>query len=391
MNKGKLKKVFFPRGFKGIGLHCGLKAKDEKDLAVIYSEKEAVASAVFTKNHICGAPIVVGREVIKKNKLQACVINSKISNVATGQSGIDVVYATMNKLGEELGIDGEKILVSSTGLIGAELPFEKINKGLDGVMSKLSDDPLPVAQAIMTTDTYPKVLSKKIGGVKLTLIAKGSGMVAPNMATMLVYIMTDAQLSSFQVDSLLYKIVEESFNMLSVDGDTSTSDTVVLMANGLGGEIDEEVFYNSLRSLCVDMTKILARDGEGATKLIQVDVDGALDDEDAKIFAKSVVNSPLVKTMCYGGDPNIGRIFMALGKCVESKFAEEKVKICINECLVALHGKVFDFNEEMIREELQKDTVVISIGLLLGSGSATAYGCDLTEGYIRENASYFSS
>jgi glutamate N-acetyltransferase/amino-acid N-acetyltransferase len=283
------------------------------------------------------------------------------------------------------------VLVSSTGVIGVQLPIEKIESGLAGMAADLTSDPLVGAEGIMTTDTRPKALSASVGSCSITWVAKGSGMIEPNMATMLVYIFTDAALGAPQLDRYLRDAAHVSFHMLSVDSDTSTSDTCVLMANGLGGDVDEAEFARVLSAGCVRMTEILARDGEGAQHLLRATVRGAASEKEARQIAKSLVNSPLVKTMVHGADPNVGRILMAVGKCFDCVVRPEATDAWINGHAVVRGGLRVAFDEALLRAALAAETVDIGVALGVGDASATAYGCDLTAGYIEENAAYYSS
>jgi glutamate N-acetyltransferase/amino-acid N-acetyltransferase len=291
----------------------------------------------------------------------------------------------------ELGCDAAHVLVSSTGVIGVPLPIEKIEAGMRGMAADLQPDPYVGALGIMTTDTYPKALSLSIGDAILTLVGKGAGMIEPNMATMLVYIFTDARFTAAQLDDMLRSAVDVSFNMLSVDTDTSTSDTCAILANGLAGDVAPELFAVSLRAACLRMTELLARDGEGATKLLRACVRGAASDADARRIAKSVINSPLVKTMAYGADPNVGRLLMAIGKCFDVQLAPAHTRCAINGVVVVEGGQRAQFDEPALRDELRGDPIDIDIDIGVGAFTATAYGCDLTAGYIEENASYYSS
>jgi glutamate N-acetyltransferase/amino-acid N-acetyltransferase len=292
---------------------------------------------------------------------------------------------------KEFNIPENEVIMSSTGVIAKPLPIEKIEHGVQGISKELVDDPVVGAKGIMTTDTYPKAISASVDDATITIIGKGSGMIEPNMATMLVYIFTDAKIETPILDEILRDSVADSFNMLSVDTDTSTSDTCIAMANGLAGAVDKKHFSDTLQFACIEMTKMLARDGEGATKLLVVDVTGARSKNEANVVAKTLINSPLVKTMIYGADPNIGRILMATGKCITCEIIPEKIEVRINNRLVYLNQSRVDFDETEIRNELRGDQVEISVNLNIGSGNATAYGCDLTEGYIKENAAYYSS
>jgi glutamate N-acetyltransferase/amino-acid N-acetyltransferase len=379
-----------PQGFQCASKLCGLK-KEGKDLALIYSRVPASAAGVFTQNQFPGAPIFLGRELIKKGMLQAIVVNSKVSNVATGAQGLENARRMGVAVAREFNIPAEFVMMSSTGVIAKQLPIELIEQGIQGISRELVDDPLVAAQGIMTTDTYPKAISLAVGPATLTIIAKGSGMIEPNMATMLVYILTDAQISAPALDQMLREAVRDSFNMLSVDSDMSTSDTCLILANGLAGPVDAAEFLAALKFATLEMTRMLARDGEGATKLLIAHIQGAISESDARTLAKSLINSPLIKTMAYGADPNIGRILMALGKCLTCTIQPEKIEITINSQPVFKNLNKVNYDETELRRNLSGDPVEITVNLNCGPGVATAYGCDLTEGYIRENAAYFSS
>jgi glutamate N-acetyltransferase/amino-acid N-acetyltransferase len=281
--------------------------------------------------------------------------------------------------------------VSSTGVIGVQLPIEKIERGIVGITADLVADPMVGAEGIMTTDTYPKAISCAVGDATLTWVAKGAGMIAPNMATMLAYVFTDAAVDAPTLDRMLRGAVEPTLNMLSVDGDTSTSDTCVLMANGLAGEVDQRAFEAALAEGCVRMTELLARDGEGATRLLRTTAQGARDDADARRIARALVESPLIKTMVHGADPNVGRILMAVGKCIECTVDPTRTDAWINGYQVVRGGFRLDFDEATVRTALAGDAVDIVVSLGVGDATATAWGCDLTKGYIDENAAYYSS
>jgi glutamate N-acetyltransferase/amino-acid N-acetyltransferase len=323
--------------------------------------------------------------------LRAIVANSKVSNVATGPTGVDHARRMAAAAAAEVGTTADRVLVSSTGVIGVPLPIRKIEAGIPGIAQELQHNPLVGAEGIMTTDTHPKALSASVGDATITWVAKGSGMIEPNMATMLAYIFTDAALDAATLNRLLQRAVADSFNMLSVDSDTSTSDTCVLLANGLAGAVDEEAFYNTLVAGCIRMTEILARDGEGAKHLIRVEVRSAASDQEARTVAKSIVNSPLVKTMVHGADPNVGRLLMAVGKCFDCTVRPESTDAWINRFPVVRGGQRLPFDDGTVRAALTADVVELEVHLGVGEGRATAYGCDLTHGYIDENAAYYSS
>ena len=380
----------FPRGFRCASRNVGLKPT-ARDLTLFASDVDATAAAVFTRNHFPGAPIILGRETIRSGRLRAIIANSKVSNVATGTQGVENARRMAAAAAAEVGTTADRVLVSSTGVIGVPLPIEKIVHGVVGMTAELQGDPMVGAEGIMTTDTHPKALSASVGDATITWVAKGSGMIEPNMATMLAYIFTDAAFDAPTLDRLLRAAVAPSFNALSVDTDTSTSDTCAIMANGLAGPVEESAFAEVLRAGCVRMTEILARDGEGATRMIRVEVRGALNDAEAHVVAKSIVNSPLVKTMVHGADPNVGRLLMAVGKCFDCTIVPTSTSARINGFPVVAYGERLPFDDAVVRETLSREIVDLEVELGVGSGSARVFGCDLTKGYVEENAAYYSS
>jgi glutamate N-acetyltransferase/amino-acid N-acetyltransferase len=380
----------FPRGFHCASRHVGLKP-EARDVALFVSDVDAAAAAVFTRNQFPGAPILLGRETIRGGALRAVIVNSKVSNVATGAAGVDAARRMAEAAAKEVGTTADKVLVSSTGVIGVPLPIEKIERGLPGMMGDLVDDPMVGALGIMTTDSHPKAISLTVGPATITWVAKGSGMIEPNMATMLAYIFTDAAFDAPTLDRLLRDAVDESFNMLSVDTDTSTSDTCAILANGLAGSVDEAEFAAALRQGCIRMTEILARDGEGALHLLRATVRGAASRTDARRVAKSLVNSPLIKTMIHGADPNVGRLLMAVGKCTDVLIDAGRTDAWINEHAVVRGGARLVFDDATVRATLSREVVDLVVDLGVGTFSATAFGCDLTAGYVAENAAYYSS
>ncbi len=379
-----------PRGFRCAARHCGIKSQG-LDLSLFASDVPAAAAALFTRNHFPGAPVVVGRERIRGGRLQAVIANSRISNVATGQQGIEDARTMALLAARDLGIAEELVLMSSTGVIGERLPMEKLERGIMGLAGELDTDPWPAARGIMTTDTEPKVLSLDVGGGTLTAVGKGAGMIAPNMATMLVFLFTDLELPANALRRALRSASLDSFECLSIDSDTSTSDTVAILANGHAGAVEDERFASALEVACLRMAEWVARDGEGATKLIRVRVEGAHDDGDGRRVARAVVDSPLVKTMVFGGDPNVGRILMAIGKCVECRIDPGRVEARLQGVTVVERGERAVFDPARVRHLLDQDTVEIDVFLGLGDGRGLGIGCDLTEGYIQENAAYSSS
>jgi glutamate N-acetyltransferase/amino-acid N-acetyltransferase len=380
----------FPHGFRCASKNCGLKPA-AKDLTLFASDVDAAAAAVFTRNKFPGAPITLGRETIRGRRLRGVVANSRYSNVATGPIGLEHARRMAQAAARELETVPEHVLVSSTGVIGVELPIDLIERGIHGMAAELQSDPLVGAQGIMTTDTHPKALSISVANATITWIAKGSGMIEPNMATMLSYIFTDAAIEADALDGLLRRAVDVSFNMLSVDSDTSTSDTCAILANGRAGAVDPVAFEDALTAGCIRMTEILARDGEGAKHLLRAIVRDAASARDAKRIAKSLVNSPLIKTMVFGADPNVGRLLMAVGKCFDCEIPPESTHAWINGHNVVRGGRRLEFDDATVRQALKSEVVDIEVSLGAGTASATAYGCDLTQGYIDENAAYYSS
>ena len=346
---------------------------------------------MFTQSLFCGAPIIVGREHLADDHAHTLVVNSKNANVATGQRGVDDARATCRWVAEELGISPEDVIPSSTGVIGHHLPMERFQKAIVGELrNEMCADGLDlVAEAIMTTDTRPKRVAKRVGAAVLAGIAKGAGMIEPDMATMLAFLFTDASLPPAVLRPMLQRSVHKSFNMISVDTDTSTSDTVIAMANGLAGEVDLDAFQAALDEVCIHLAKEVARDGEGASKLIEVAVTSARDDAQAKRIAKAIVNSPLVKTAVHGADPNWGRLAMAIGKChEEADIRPELLRMAFGDACVFAMGEPQAVDLGALEAYLQAPEVRIVVDLGLRSGQATAWGCDLTEEYVRINALY---
>jgi glutamate N-acetyltransferase/amino-acid N-acetyltransferase len=377
-----------PQGILSLAKNVGIK-DNTLDLTVIYSTVRARAAAMFTRNRFPGAPVIVGRKHIANGFVQALVVNSKNANVAMGQQGLDNALETCRIAAEELGIDYRDVLPFSTGVIGRPLPMDKIRAGLRGIKNELKPHNLKLAaEAIMTTDTFPKFVSCRVGRAIIAGIAKGAGMIEPNMATMLVYLMTDAELPKPALRPMLRGIVDRTFNCMSIDTDTSTSDTVVLMANGLAGKVGLRQFEAGLLQVCEHLTREIARGGEGVTKLITVDVHGAKHEAQAKRIGKLVVNSPLVKTAVYGADPNWGRVIMAVGKSFDTSIEPAKVTIGFGATDVFRKGSPVDCDLEALRGYLSQKEVSIKVHLNIGKAAARVWGCDLTEGYIKENAYY---
>lgn len=381
---------FSPYGFRSCVKNLGI--RDETlDFAVIASDVPAVAAAMFTQSRFCGAAITVGREHIVDGRLQAFVINSKNANVATGEQGLANIREVVRLVADELDIAPQDVLPSSTGVIGWQLPMEKMRAGIRGIGSELQEGQLHLcAQAIMTTDTHPKIRACKVGDAVLVGMAKGVGMIEPNMATMLSYFVTDALIGPDDLKQCLEEAVNLSFNMVSVDTDTSTSDTVAIMANGFVDDVSLDEFRQALNAMAIELAKDLARDGEGATKLLEVTVSEATSFGQAKRVAKSIVNSPLVKTAIFGTDPNWGRVAMAIGKCEEqTDIIPEKVSIAFGD-LPVYQGEAVSQKDLLpqLRAYLQQSEVAIRVSLGLGENTATVWGCDLSYGYVKINGEY---
>lgn len=391
--------VTFPKGFKAAGVRAGIKKSGNLDLALIYTKKEAAVAGVFTTNAVAAAPVIVSREVARKGKAHAIVANAGCANACTGRIGIDNARKMAELAAKELGCDKGEVLVGSTGIIGVNLPMDKVASGIKAAAAELSDDGSRNAgNAIITTDTYSKACSTEveIGGkaVRFGAIAKGSGMIQPNMATMLCYITTDAKISSGLLQKALSDIVEVSFNMISVDGDMSTNDTVLVLANGESGmaeikdgSIEYEKFYEVLLTICQEMSKRIASDGEGATKFLTINVHGAKTFADAKTVAMSIARSPLVKTAFFGEDPNWGRVICAVGYAGAS-MVPEKTVIRFGGIAVYANGLGADFDMDAIHAVMAEHDIVIDVEMGLGEASATVWSCDFSYEYVKINGEY---
>lgn len=393
------------KGFKANGVHCGIrKNRTKRDISLIFSEKEASAAAVYTTNLVKGAPLTVTKEHIKDGKAQAVICNSGNANTCNA-NGIEIAEQMSELLAGELGIKADDVVVASTGVIGQPLDITPIAKGIPSLCAGLSSSDeagKAAAEGIMTTDTRLKetAFSFEINGVECKIggIAKGSGMIHPNMATMLVFVTTDCAISSSMLQAALSEDVKSSFNMVSVDGDTSTNDMVTVLANGLAGNAEItsygaefDVFKEALSKVTTYLCREIARDGEGATKLLECKVSGADNDETAKVVAKSVICSSLLKAAMFGADANWGRVLCAIGYSganvdvtkVDVSFASSagSIEVCKN-------GAGIDFSEEKAKEILVCDEIQIIISIGNGSGTACAWGCDLTYDYVKINGDY---
>ena len=392
--------ITYPIGIKAAGINCGIRL-NRKDLALIYSDKLAEAAAMYTTNKFKAAPLVVTEKNLSLSggKLKAVLINSGIANACTGKKGLKDAWETVSYVSEGLNIKKEYVAVFSTGKIGEFLPLNKIKAGVEKVISGLDyAGGEEAAEAILTTDTRKKEIAVNftLGGkeVRIGGMAKGSGMIHPNMATMLGLVSSDISISQELLKSALQQVVEKTFNMISVDGDTSTNDMVVAMANGLAEnrtmeEKDDNYykFYQALYFVIEYLAKCIAKDGEGATKMIEVEVKNALSFAEAKKVAKAVINSPLVKTAIFGNDPNWGRILAAVGYS-GAEVVTGKVDLYLKEKIVE-NGQPLKFSRQNIHEYLSSSKEIkIVIDLKMGEENATAWGCDLTYDYVKINTKY---
>jgi glutamate N-acetyltransferase/amino-acid N-acetyltransferase len=390
--------VTIPKGYKAGGTHCGVKKK-KLDLGFIVSEVPATAAGVYTTNIFQAAPLIVTQESIaKENKIQAILVNSGNANACTGEQGLLDAFEMQKSFAAELGIKDHLVAVTSTGVIGELLPMEKINTGIKQILQPEYEIEANFKQAILTTDLCTKQMAVqiKIDGKTVSIggAAKGSGMIHPNMATMLGFVTTDANIAHEDLLFALKDVTNKTFNMITVDGDTSTNDMVLVMANGLAenemltkDHPDWNLFVDGLKIVCESLAKKIARDGEGATKLIEVQVNGADNLEAARAVGKSIISSNLVKTAIFGTDANWGRIVTAIGY---SGVAVEPyaLEVAIGPYPVFANGLPIPFDEAEVKEYLELDTIKIIVDLHQGESTVTAYGCDLTYDYIKINASY---
>lgn len=390
-----------PKGFKAAGVASGIKKKGKKDMALVYSDVLANVAAVFTINKFKAAPLLVTKDNIENKKAQAIVINSGVANACMGNTGLKDAKEMASLTGKALNINASDVVVASTGVIGIPLPMDKIQKGiLDAGKIVEKSGNIAAAEAIMTTDTTKKDLAYKVnlGDSEITIgaMAKGSGMIHPNMATMLGFITTDANIDEDCLQNILKDAVSETFNMISVDGDTSTNDMVVLLANGEAGNKkivsdskEYEVFNYAIKKVCEELAKLIAQDGEGATKLLEVEVTGALNIMDARCAAKSICSSNLVKTAMFGEDANWGRIVTALGYS-GAEVEPAKVNVYLGDLLMAQNGAGLTFDEDKALEILKEKEVKVKVELNLGDASSKSWGCDLSYEYVRINGEYRS-
>ena len=396
------------KGIKAAGISAQLKKSGKKDLALIYSEKKAVSAAVFTKNLVKAAPIILNMENIKNGNTQAIIVNSGNANSCTGETGFENAKKMTEFAANELGLKKEEILVQSTGIIGVQLDMRKIETGISKICKEISKDGgNDAAAAIMTTDTFTKQICAEIeiDGKTVTVagMAKGSGMIHPNMATMLAFTVTDVNIEKSLLQKIFSEITDSTFNMISVDGDTSTNDMACVITNGASENkkiVDENSegyskFKEALYFVNQELAKLIAKDGEGATKLIEVTVTGAKSKKDAQKVAKSVITSSLFKAAVFGEDPNWGRILCAVGYS-EAELIVDKINIFLGNDIntlqkrvqVAKNGMGIEFDNEKAVKILKNEKVEILIELNDGEFSSTAWGCDLSYDYVKINAEY---
>ncbi len=387
-------------GFRFAGVACGIKPSGKKDLALIVSEVPATAVAAFTTNKLPGAPVLIGRERVRAGRLQAVVVNSGIANVATGQVGLRLALDACALVGQTLGIDEKLVLPSSTGKIGVLPPWDKMQPGIQAACATLAPHKFWDALAgIMTTDAFPKAMIRQVtvSGKVVTVagMAKGAGMINPQMATMLCYVLTDARVELAALRRVLDRTLADSFNAISVDGDTSTSDTVVLLANGIAGnrEVraggkDYKAFVGAVGEVLRELSRLVVKDGEGATRVVDIFVRGAKNPADAQKVARAVASSPLVKTAFFGGDPNWGRIVCAVGYA-GAAVTLDKLDIAIGEVPIGRNGiSTGPENEQQAAAVMRQPEFSVTIDLHLGRGAAHVVTSDLSVGYVRFNSAY---
>ena len=391
--------VTFPQGFKAAGVKAGIKKSGNLDVAVIYTEKEAAVAGTFTQNAVAAAPVFASKAVVKTGTAHAITANAGCANACTGEQGEKDAQAMQQITAEALGCKPSDVIVASTGVIGVNLPMDKMEKGIKQAVAELDENGSEKAgNAIITTDTYSKTCTAEVtlGGkqVRLGAIAKGSGMIQPNMATMLCFITTDANIESSLLQKALSEVVEVSFNMISIDGDMSTNDMAIVLANGAAGNDkittegeDYEAFKAALHEMCQGLAKRIAADGEGATKFLTVNVKGTKSFADAKTIAMSVAKSPLVKTAFFGEDPNWGRVICAVGYA-GVPMDPQKTVVKFGDIPVYANGVGAEFDEEALRKVMAEHDIVIDIDMGAGEEEATVWTCDFSYEYVKINGEY---
>jgi len=382
--------VNLPRGFSAYVANIGIKDLTN-DFTLVVADKTCAATGVFTQSRFAGPSVILSRENIADLSARAVVVISKNANVATGAEGMSNACEVVNAVAQKIGCEAKDVLIASTGVIGRQYPMDNVRTGLAAipqVFEEASAD--EVARGIMTTDTVHKTAEAVIAGstARVVGVAKGVGMIEPNMATLITMMFTDADIDKTSLDQIFRRVIDKTFNCVSIDTDTSTSDTAIILASGAAGSVDIANFEQALSEVALSLTKQVARDGEGAEKLLEVCVDGARDVRQAKLVAKSIVNSPLVKTAVHGADPNWGRVAMAIGKCSDENDIDES-KVVIRFGTQEVYPTFIDATGlDALSKYMHNDTVRIHVTLHTGNAESTVWGCDLTDGYVRINADY---
>jgi glutamate N-acetyltransferase / amino-acid N-acetyltransferase len=383
-----MSRVDLPGGFVAHSGRLGLR-EDGDDFAVVVSDRPCTSAGVFTRSLFAGPSVELSRSRAASGHARAVVVVAKNANVANGAEGVADAKEVSSLVARARGIDVDEVLIASTGVIGRPYPMELMRPGLEGLaQAPFEADAVAVATAMMTTDTVAKWAVQSVGTARVVGVAKGVGMIEPDMATMLAFVFTDAEIDAAALDRLWRRATDETFNCLSIDTDTSTSDTAAVLANGAAGQVAEAELSAAIRQVCLDLVLQLARDGEGATKLITVSVHSARDRDQARRVAKAVVNSPLVKTAVHGADPNWGRVAMAIGKCSEDTDIDpDRVVIRFGD-MEAYPARPGPEGLGRMSEILAENHVDIDVELGTGQAEASVYGCDLSAGYVRINADY---
>lgn len=391
--------VTFAKGFTAAGVKAGIKKSGNLDVAVIYTKTQAVVAGTFTQNKVAAAPVYVSKEVVATGTAHAIVANAGCANACTGQQGLDDAHKMAQIAADELGVNADDVIVGSTGVIGVSLPMDKLEAGIKDAVANLSADGSGNAgRAIITTDTHSKSVTCEfeLSGktVRMGAIAKGSGMIRPNMATMLCYITTDIAIDQALLQKAVSGCVEKSFNMISVDGDMSTNDMVIVLANGEANNAkiteenaDYQIFFDKLMMLCTELAKQIAADGEGASKFLTINVKGAKSFADAKTVGMAIANSPLVKTAFFGEDPNWGRVICAVGYS-GADMVPEKTVVKFGGITIFANGTGATYDEKALTHVMKEKDIVIDIELNMGQEDATVWSCDLSYEYVKINGEY---
>lgn len=391
--------VTFAKGFTAAGVKAGIKKSGNLDVAVIYTKTQAVVAGTFTQNKVAAAPVYVSKEVVATGTAHAIVANAGCANACTGQQGLDDAHKMAQIAADELGVNADDVIVGSTGVIGVNLPMDKLEAGIKDAVANLSADGSDNAgRAIITTDTHSKSVTCEfeLSGktVRMGAIAKGSGMIRPNMATMLCYITTDIAIDQALLQKAVSSCVEKSFNMISVDGDMSTNDMVIVLANGEANNAkiteenaDYQIFFDKLMMLCTELAKQIAADGEGASKFLTINVKGAKSFADAKTVGMAIANSPLVKTAFFGEDPNWGRVICAVGYS-GADMVPEKTVVKFGGITIFANGTGATYDEKALAHVMKQKDIVIDIELNMGQEDATVWSCDLSYEYVKINGEY---